>query len=104
MRISERLGKRFDSGMIDEVKHLIDSGISEENLIWYGLEYKYIAMYINNEIDFDEMFRILNTAIHQFSKRQMTWIRKMERNGFEINWIEGELSNEEKLKKIIESI
>lgn len=103
-RITERLKKRLENGMITEVENLIKKGIEINKLKYYGLEYKYIAMYINNEIDFDEMFRLLNTAIHQFSKRQMTWIRKMERNGFEINWIEGELSNEEKLKKIIETI
>ncbi len=103
-RITERLKKRLENGMINEVENLINKGIDVNKLKYYGLEYKYIAMYLNNEIGFDEMFRLLNTAIHQFSKRQMTWLRKMERTGFEINWIDGELSNDEKLKKIIENL
>jgi len=100
-RISERLRKRFDSGMIDEVKRLIDSGVSVESLIWYGLEYKYITLYLNGKIDYDTMFRELEIAIHQFAKRQMTWFRGMERKGIVINWIDGELPKEENVERVM---
>ncbi len=104
IRISERLGKRFDSGMIDEVKHLIDSGISEENLIWYGLEYKYITLYLKGKMDYNTMFRELEIAIHRFAKRQMTWFRGMERKGIPIHWIDGELPMDEKVRLVLKLI
>lgn len=100
-RISERLKKRFDGGMIDEVKRLLDRGISEENLIWYGLEYKYITLYLKGKMDYDTMFRELEIAIHRFAKRQMTWFRGMERKGIVIHWIDGELPLEEKVRRVI---
>ena len=87
-RITERLEKRFNEGMMDEVKKLIDSGVTYERLLNFGLEYKFIALYLKGELDYKEMFRKLNTAIHSFAKRQMTWFRKMEREGVKINWIE----------------
>jgi len=87
-RITNRLRQRLENGMIDEVKKLIESGITFEKLEFFGLEYKFIAKYLKGEIDFEEMFQKLNTAIHQFAKRQMTWFRKMEREGIDINWIE----------------
>jgi tRNA dimethylallyltransferase len=88
-RITERLKKRLNEGMIDEVKHLLNSGITFERLASFGLEYKFVSMYLQNKLSFDEMFQKLNTAIHQFSKRQMTWFRKMEREGVKIEWLNG---------------
>ena len=100
-RISERLEQRLNSGMINEVKHLIDIGISPETLIYYGLEYKFITLYLIGKLTHDEMVQDLETAIHQFAKRQMTWFRGMERKGIKINWIEGTLSMEEKVEKVM---
>ena len=100
-RITERLKQRLNSGMIDEVKHLIDMGISSETLIYYGLEYKFITLYLIGKLTYDEMVNDLDTAIHQFAKRQMTWFRGMERKGIKINWIEGTLPMEEKLEKVM---
>jgi len=88
-RITKRLNERLESGMIEEVKGLIDKGIDPDRLKFYGLEYKYITQYLLNELTYDEMVRQLNTAIHQFAKRQMTWFRRMERNGFDIEWLDG---------------
>ncbi len=87
-RITKRLKQRLDSGMIKEVENLIDSGITFEKLEFFGLEYKFIAKYLKQELTYEEMFEKLNTAIHQFAKRQMTWFRKMEREGLKIHWIE----------------
>ena len=103
-KISGRLQKRLDSGMIDEVKGLIDSGIPAADLIYYGLEYKYITEYIIGKIGFEEMFRRLEIAIHQFAKRQMTWFRGMERRGFTIHWVDALLPMEEKVGVIKELI
>ena len=100
-RISERLRKRFDAGMIDEVRRLIDCGVSEESLIYYGLEYKYITLFLTGKLDFETMFRELEIAIHQFAKRQMTWFRGMERKGIVINWIDGELPMDEKVRSVM---
>lgn len=88
-RISCRLKQRLKDGMVDEVKILLDSGIKADDLIYYGLEYKYLTQYILGQISWDEMYDLLNTAIAQFAKRQMTWFRRMERNGIIINWIQG---------------
>ncbi len=100
-RITERLKFRLDNGMITEIENLLNSGLSIEQLKFYGLEYRYIAMYVNKEITYFEMFRLLNIAIHQFAKRQMTWFRRMEKKGIKINWIDGNLSETEKLNLII---
>ena len=100
--ITERLKKRLDSGMIDEVKNLIASGITAETLIYYGLEYKFITLYLTGKISYQEMVRDLEIAIHQFAKRQMTWFRGMERRGIKINWIDGELPLQEKVEKVME--
>jgi tRNA dimethylallyltransferase len=101
-RISERLILRLKHGMVDEVKKLIDEGISTETLIYYGLEYKYITLYLTGKLSFDEMVRDLEIAIHQFAKRQMTWFRGMEKRGIKIHWIDGELPNEEKVMRVME--
>ncbi len=86
--------------MIEEVENLIKDGISYDRLKFLGLEYKYIAMHVNNELNYNDMFQKLNSSIHNFAKRQMTWFRKMEREGVKINWIEG--ADYEQAKKIIE--
>jgi len=99
-RITERLHKRLEEGMIEEVRGLLETGVSASRLIRYGLEYKYITQYLLEEYSYDEMVRLLNIAIHQFSKRQMTWFRGMERRGIDINWIDGMLPMKEKLKQI----
>ncbi|MBW6492017.1 MAG: tRNA (adenosine(37)-N6)-dimethylallyltransferase MiaA [Lentimicrobium sp.] len=88
-RISQRLEARIENGMLKEVENLLNKGIHPENLIYYGLEYRYITLYITGKISYDEMFSQLNTAIHQFAKRQMTWFRRMEKRGLEIQWING---------------
>ena len=86
-KITRRLKQRLDEGMVDEVRRLLAEGIPAENLIYYGLEYKFLTQYAIGELTFDEMFLQLETAIHQFAKRQMTWFRGMERKGVEIHWV-----------------
>ena len=103
-RITERLKLRLENGMTEEVQQLLKKGLKPEQLTFYGLEYKYITQYVTGEILWDEMFRKLNTAIHQFAKRQMTWFRRMEKKGFEINWIDGMLDDQKKLELIIEKL
>ncbi|MGE5316641.1 MAG: tRNA (adenosine(37)-N6)-dimethylallyltransferase MiaA [Chloroflexota bacterium] len=87
-RITSRLERRLNEGMIDEVQTLIRHGVPYETLHYYGLEYKYVSMYLQGELSYTEMFRLLNTAIHQFAKRQMTWFRRMEKRGINITWID----------------
>ncbi len=99
-RISARLKARIDEGMIDEVRSLLDSGISPDDLIYYGLEYKYVTSYIVGEMTFDEMLSGLEIAIHQFAKRQMTWFRGMERRGFHIHWIPWNIGREEFVARV----
>ncbi|MFP4026014.1 MAG: tRNA (adenosine(37)-N6)-dimethylallyltransferase MiaA [Thiohalospira sp.] len=101
-RITQRLKQRLNEGMIDEVKQLINQGISVENLVYYGLEYKFITQHITGELSYDEMFKKLETAIHQFAKRQMTWYRRMERNGLKIHWLDGYAPMHEKTNRILE--
>ncbi len=101
-KISRRLRERLAQGMVEEVRSLIDSGVSAEDLIYYGLEYKYLTLYITGELGYEEMVSGLEIAIHQFAKRQMTWFRGMERRGFHIHWIEASLPMEEKTKQILE--
>lgn len=88
-KITDRLKKRLDEGMINEVKLLLSKGITHERLLTLGLEYKYITLFLMNKLSFEDMFNKLNTSIHQFAKRQMTWFRKMEREGIKINWLNG---------------
>jgi len=100
-RISERLKHRFRNGMIEEVEQLVADGITYENLNFFGLEYRYIGLYLQKELNYNDMFQKLQSAIHQFAKRQMTWFRKMEREGVAINWIsEADFSE---AKNLIES-
>ncbi len=100
-RISNRLKARLDEGMIDEIKGIINSGVDADDLIYYGLEYKYVTEYVVGKISYDEMFTQLEIAIHQFAKRQMTWFRGMERRGTHIHWIDYRLPMEEKVNEII---
>ena len=99
-KITRRLKQRLDEGMVDEVRGLLAEGIPAENLIYYGLEYKFLTQYAIGELTFEEMFHQLETAIHQFAKRQMTWFRGMERKGFTIHWLDATLSMEEKIEQI----
>ena len=99
-KITRRLKARLDEGMVEEVKSLLDEGIPAEDLIYYGLEYKFLTEYLTGQLTYDEMFSRLEIAIHQFAKRQMTWFRGMERRGFKINWIDATLPMEEKIQRI----
>lgn len=99
-KISERLRQRLDNGMVDEIKRLLDSGVAPTDLIYYGLEYKYVTEYVIGKLSFDEMYRQLEIAIHQFAKRQMTWFRGMERRGTDIHWLDAALCMEKKINEI----
>jgi tRNA dimethylallyltransferase len=99
--ITRRLHQRLNSGMVDEVKGLLENGVSEETMMYYGLEYKYITLYLTRKISYDEMTIGLEVAIHQFAKRQMTWFRGMEKKGTIIHWIDGELPMEGKVKQVL---
>jgi tRNA dimethylallyltransferase len=98
-RISQRLKERMKGGMVEEVEELLRSGVTAEKLDYYGLEYRYVSKYILKELSYEEMFARLNTAIHQFAKRQMTYFRGMERRGIVIHWLDGSLSMEEKIDR-----
>ena len=100
-RITARLKQRLDEGMLDEVQRLLDSGLTPEQLIYYGLEYKYLTLHLTGQLSYNEMFRQLEIAIHQFAKRQMTWFRGMEKRGTKIHWINGHLTMEEKVGEIL---
>lgn len=100
-KITRRLKQRLEEGMVDEIKGLLDSGTPPEDLIYYGLEYKFVTEYVTGKTSYDEMFRGLEIAIHQFAKRQMTWFRGMERRGFVIHWIDAALPMEAKVANII---
>ena len=103
-KITRRLKQRLEEGMVDEVRGLLNEGIPAENLIYYGLEYKFLTQYAIGELTYEEMFLQLETAIHQFAKRQMTWFRGMERRGFTIHWLDATLPMEEKTEQIINLI
>lgn len=96
-KISRRLRQRLDEGMVDEVRRLIEQGIAPDDLIYYGLEYKYLTLYVLGRLTYEEMFSQLEIAIHQFAKRQMTWFRGMERRGFTIHWVDARLPMQEKI-------
>lgn len=102
-RITRRLHERLDAGMVEEVRHLLDDRkIPPQDLIYYGLEYKFLTQYIIGELSYDEMVRQLEIAIHQFSKRQMTWFRGMERRGIQIYWVPASMTREEKVARVQE--
>ena len=103
-KITARLKQRLDEGMIEEVRRLLERGVKAEDLIYYGLEYKFLTMYVLRQISYDEMFAKLETAIHQFAKRQMTWFRGMQRRGITIHWIDANLPTDDKLLIINELI
>lgn len=100
-RITCRLQKRLDAGMVEEVRGLIASGVDPEDLIYYGLEYKYLTLHVIGKLSYEEMQSQLEIAIHQFAKRQMTWLRGMERRGFRIHWLPYDLSRTEFVDKVI---
>ncbi len=103
-KISKRLRARLDEGMVDEVRTILDSGVSAEDMIYYGLEYKYLTNYIIGILSYEQMVAELEIAIHQFAKRQMTWFRGMERRGFTIHWVDACLPMEEKVDRIMEML
>ena len=101
-RITKRLHERLEHGMVDEVSRILDSGVAPEDLIYYGLEYKFLTLYIIGQLTYDEMVAQLNVAIHQFAKRQMTWFRKMERDGFDIRWLDAGMPMDERVGQVME--
>jgi tRNA dimethylallyltransferase len=101
-RITDRLKQRLDEGMLAEVQRLLDSGIAPEKLTYYGLEYKFMTLHLTGQLSYPEMFEQLNVAIHQFAKRQMTWFRRMEKQGTQIRWLDGYMPADEKTAKILE--
>lgn len=103
-RITSRLINRLKNGMVDEVKDLLDKGLTPEQLMFYGLEYKYVTQFVLGELRYNDLYQKLNSAIHQFAKRQMTWFRRMEKKGVHIHWIHGDLSSKEKLAIIFDLI
>lgn len=102
MNISKRLRERLEAGMIDEVKLLMEQGLRTDILIYYGLEYKYIALYLTGKLSYEDLTRDLEIAIHQFAKRQMTWFRGMERRGVKINWLDAKMKMDEKIDRVIQ--
>jgi len=101
-RITARLTERLENGMIEEARRLLDKGLSHEDMEYYGLEYKYLSLHLSGKLSRNEMFGQLNTAIHQFAKRKMTWFRRMERNGTKIHWIDPDGSFDEKLNYMLQ--
>ena len=101
-RISSRLKQRLDNGLIQEIRNLLNSGIDAEDLIYYGLEYKFVTLHVMGELSYQEMFIQLETAIHQFAKRQMTWFRGMERRGSTIHWLPYDLDDAEFITRVSE--
>lgn len=99
-KISNRLRQRLDNGMIKEIEDILNSGVSADDLIYYGLEYKYLTLYVTGKLSYEEMFHSLEIAIHQFAKRQMTWFRGMERRGFTIHWIDATMPMADKVERI----
>lgn len=100
-RISDRLKQRLENGLIEEVGQLLKEGIAPESLLYYGLEYKYVTLYLLHQLSYQELYDKLYTAIHQFSKRQMTWFRRMEKHGIQIHWLHGEKGQESNLIEIL---
>ena len=103
-KITRRLKQRLKEGMVDEIVTLLDKGVPSENLLYYGLEYKFVTEYVIGKTSYEEMFRSLEIAIHQFAKRQMTWFRGMERRGFTIHWIDALQPMEQKVDQVMELV
>ena len=103
-RITERLHQRLNNVMIEEVQTLLNEGVTSEQLKYYGLEYKFITQYIVGELKYEDMINLLNIAIHQFAKRQMTWFRRMEKQGFVIHWLDGMWGDDRKIEYILDKI
>ena len=103
-KITRRLKQRLKEGMVDEIVTLLDKGVPSENLLYYGLEYKFVTEYVIGKTSYEEMFRSLEIAIHQFAKRQMTWFRGMERRGFTIHWIDALQPMEQKVEQVMELV
>lgn len=101
-KISRRLRTRLDEGMVDEVRNLLATGIRPDDLIYYGLEYKFLTLYLIGRLTYEEMVSQLEIAIHQFAKRQMTWFRGMERRGCRIHWLDATLPTDEKIERALE--
>lgn len=101
-RITARLHQRLEEGMVDEARRLLEQGVTVDDMLYYGLEYKFLALYLTGKCTYDEMVEQLNAAIHRFAKRQMTWFRSMERKGADIHWIDATLSLEEKVFRILQ--
>lgn len=99
-KITRRLKQRLDEGMLDEIRQLLSRGLTPDDLLYYGLEYKYLTLHVIGQLSYDEMFQQLETAIHQFAKRQMTWFRGMERRGIHIHWIDATLPLEKKIRQV----
>ena len=100
-KISKRLRARLDEGMVDEVRAILATGVKPDDLIYYGLEYKFLTLYIIGQLTYDEMVSQLEIAIHQFAKRQMTWFRGMERRGLHIHWLDATLPTDEKINNVL---
>lgn len=100
-KISKRLRARLDEGMVDEVRAILATGVNPDDLIYYGLEYKFLTLYIIGQLTYDEMVSQLEIAIHQFAKRQMTWFRGMERRGLHIHWLDATLPTDEKINNVL---
>ena len=103
-KITRRLDERLKEGMVDEIKSILNSGVSPEDLIYYGLEYKFVTLYLTGKLSYQEMRRQLEISIHQFAKRQMTWFRGMEKRGLHIEWIDYELPMEQKVYQILSKL
>ena len=103
-KITCRLKQRLEEGMVDEVRGLLAGGVPADDLIYYGLEYKYVTLYVTGKMSYEDMFIRLETAIHQFAKRQMTWFRGMERRGIPVHWIDASLPAEEKVNRIMQLV
>lgn len=100
-KITKRLRQRLEAGLAEEVKSLLNNGISPRDLIYYGLEYKFVTKYVIGELSYEEMFKQLNTAIHQFAKRQMTWFRRMERRGIKIHWLDVNIPVQKRVEMVL---
>jgi tRNA dimethylallyltransferase len=103
-RIIIRLKYRLEHGLIEEIENLLKMGLKPEQLLYYGLEYRWVTMYVLKEMTYDQMFDRLNISIRQFAKRQMTWFRRMEKNGYRINWLDGDLGTKELTNKVVDSL